>query len=618
MKIKVLPDTVINQIAAGEVVERPASVVRELVDNALDAGATDVFVALEGGGHSRLKVRDNGCGMSKDEAILAFERHATSKVTSIDDLLRLETLGFRGEALASIAAVSKVHLRTRTHDADIGTHVVFRGGTLANVESIPWNAGTEIEVEHLFFNTPARRKFLKSPRSEVARIRTWLAHSGLARPSVRYRLVSDGDEVLHLHPVATIAERARAIVPGDLIPISLSEGGLSVEGMVSHPGQALADASGFVVLVNGRLVTDKLIQRAVREGYDSMLKDREYPVGYLSLTLPSDQVDVNVHPQKSEVRFRHPQQVFAVVQGAVMAGVRTIRRPVAMASSVVAGPPRTAIGQSGAVPGLQESRQVAPFPPFSHQPQNLFDVAGSYRGAEVHTIDRVASTGEGSVREVAASYHAAVSAERQFVSARNAVAPFRFAELRYIGQAMECYLLCEFNEHLVVVDMHAAHERVNYNKIRRARAENSLSTQRLLIPETVRLTEEQVVRLIEQEQLLQELGFEIHQVSPETVSVQGVPGVVAHLDCVALLKECAAEPLATGWRERFEERIDHIAARVACHASVRSGDVLSKQEAYALFEQLDEVELSGACPHGRPVVTQFSRDAVERWFGRDR
>jgi DNA mismatch repair protein MutL len=190
--------------------------------------------------------------------------------------------------------------------------------------------------------------------------------------------------------------------------------------------------------------------------------------------------------------------------------------------------------------------------------------------------------------------------------------------LRYVGQALECYLICELDERLVVVDMHAAHERVNYNKIRQARAENRLASQRLLIPEIVRLTEEQVVHLMEQEPLLRELGFEISPVGCESVSVQGVPGVVAHLDCVALLKECAAEPLSAGWRERIEERVDHIAARLACHASVRSGDLLTKQEAYALFAQLDDAELSGACPHGRPVVTQFSREMVERWFGRDR
>lgn len=619
MKIKVLPDTVINQIAAGEVVERPASVVRELVDNAIDAGATDIFVALEGGGHSRLKVRDNGCGMTKDEAILAFERHATSKVTSIEDLLSLETLGFRGEALASIAAVSKIHLKTRSRDGDVGTHVVFRGGKLSDVQSIAWNIGTEIEVEHLFFNTPARRKFLKSPRSEVARIRTWLAHSGLGRPSVRYRLVSDGDEVLHLAPAATIADRAQSIFPGDLIPISLSEGGVAVEGMVSHPGQALSDQSGFVVLVNGRLVTDKIIQRAVREGYDSMLKDREYPVGYLAITLASDQVDVNVHPQKSEVRFRHPQQIFAVVQGAVTAGVRTIRRPVQMVAPVAPGRPGDVPLQSSHEWASQMQPTAEPFPHPVYQPRNLFDrdVAPAALYEQPEPQARVSAVTRG-VNESTVFYQN--TTESQPLTARSHVAnsTFRFSSLRYIGQALECYLICELEERLVVVDMHAAHERVNYNKIRQARAENRLTSQRLLIPEAVRLTEEQVVQLMEQEPLLRELGFEIAPVGRESVSVQGVPGVVAHLDCVALLKECAAEPLAAGWRERVEERIDHIAARLACHASVRSGDLLTKQEAYALFAQLDEAELSGACPHGRPVVTQFSREMVERWFGRDR
>ena len=329
MKIKVLSDVVINQIAAGEVVERPASVVRELVDNAVDAGATDIFIALESGGHNRIRVRDNGCGMTRDEALLAFERHATSKVTSIDDLNTLTTMGFRGEALASIAAVSKIKLTTRSKEAGIGTAVTFRGGKVVDVQAVAWNEGTEMEVEHLFFNTPARRKFLKSPRSEVSRIRSWVAHSALSRPHVRYRLVSDGDEILNLQA------RGAHVFPGDLTPISLREGGVKVQGMIGHPGQALSDASGFVILINGRLVSDKIILRAAREGYDSMLKDREFPVGYLSLTMPPEYVDVNVHPQKSEVRFRHPDQVFAVVRGAVLAGVRSIKRPLMSAPAAV-------------------------------------------------------------------------------------------------------------------------------------------------------------------------------------------------------------------------------------------------------------------------------------------
>lgn len=611
MRIKLLPDIVINQIAAGEVVERPSSVVRELVDNAVDAGATDIFVALEGGGQSRLKVRDNGSGMSKDEAILAFERHATSKVTSLEDLSHLGTLGFRGEALASIAAVSKVQLRTRSRDDEVGTVVVFRGGRLMDVQSVAWNQGTEIEVEHLFFNTPARRKFLKSPRSEVARVRSWLSHSALARPDIRYRLVSDGDEILHLHPVATGAERARAVCGADLVPICLHEGGVAVEGMIGHPGLALADASGLIILVNGRLVSDKVILRAVREGYDSMLKDREYPVGYISVTLPAESVDVNVHPQKSEVRFRNPQQVFAVVQGAVLAGVRSIRRP--MSTSVVM-PTATVAAQVQEGRGSNEQARQPTVHDRSYTAgalfENVVDSSGGYWG------ERQLREVPGSIsRERSESAYVRSEPSTHAVKANT---HFRFSDLRYIGQALTCYLLCDYQDTLVIVDMHAAHERVNYNIIRKARADRTLTTQQLLIAETVRLTDEHVARLMEQEAALHELGFEVSQVSPDTITVHGVPGVVAHLDCVALLKECAAEPLAVGWRERLEERIDHIAARVACHASVRSGDPLTRQEVYALFEQLDHAELSGACPHGRPVVAQFSANAVERWFGRDR
>jgi DNA mismatch repair protein MutL len=584
MRIKVLPDSVINQIAAGEVVERPASVVRELVDNAVDAGATDIFVALEGGGQSRLKVRDNGHGMAKDEAILAFERHATSKVSSVDDLTNLGTLGFRGEALASIAAVSKVQLRTRVQDCHIGTQVTFRGGKLTDVQSVAWSEGTEIEVEHLFFNTPARRKFLKSPRSEVARIRSWIVNSSLAHPEVRYQVVSDGDEIVHLHPVRTIAERARSVFGSELIPIQLSEGGVSVEGMVGHPGQALSDASGFVILVNRRLISDKLVIRAVREGYDSMLKDREFPVGYISITLPGEYVDVNVHPQKSEVRFRHTDQIFAVVRGAVLSGVRSIKRPMLTVMNEAASESpsnRNAVviarasapSEAATVIGVNSASIV-------YEAQPLF--GASSQASVASSVGGRAGT----VREPLAAYGAKPQSVR-----------FRFSDLRYIGQALECYLLCEYQEYLVVIDMHAAHERVNYNRIRKARSERELTTQKLLLPETVRLTAEQVVHLTEQLDVLAALGFEIQQVSDDAVEVHGVPGAVSHLNCTALLKECAAEPLSIDWRERLEERIDHMAARVACHASVRSGDLLTKQEAYALCEQLDETDLAGACPH---------------------
>jgi DNA mismatch repair protein MutL len=608
MKIKVLPDTVINQIAAGEVVERPASVVRELVDNAVDAGSTDIFIAVESGGHTRLRIRDNGCGMSRDEALLAFERHATSKVSAIEDLHTLTTMGFRGEALASIAAVSKVKLITRTKEGSVGTTISLKGGKLIDVQSCAWNEGTEIEIEHLFFNTPARRKFLKSPRAELSRIRSWVAHSSLARPNVRYRLVSDGDEILNLPAVASMAERGGQIFPGDLMSVSLSEGGLSVQGALGHPGEALADATGLIVLVNGRLISDKLIMRAVRDGYDSMLKDREFPVGYLAITMPPSMVDVNVHPQKSEVRFSHPDQMFAIVKGAVLSAVRGIRRPM---MAPAASMPQVAVAAS-----LEKIPPPLPPPVVSRFEWPI--------PAPVQSVPAASSNvaiAEPVVRESAPfqpSFFSEPEAPRYGTQSQPPKQSFRFSDLRYVGQLLQCYLVCELSEKLVVVDMHAAHERVNYNKIRAARSKHSLNVQKLLIPETVRLTGEQVAALLDQSEMLRELALEIEAVNDDTIAIHGVPGVLSHLDCGALVKEIAAEPVPEGWRERLEERIDHITARLACHASVRSGDAISRVEAYALFQQLDEADTAGACPHGRPVVAEFARDSVERWFGRDR
>lgn len=617
MKIKVLPDVVINQIAAGEVVERPASVVRELVDNAVDAGATDIFIALEAGGHTRLRVRDNGCGMSRDEALLAFERHATSKVTKIEDLNTLSTMGFRGEALASIAAVSKIKLTTRTREGSVGTAVTFRGGKLVNVESVAWNEGTEMEVEHLFFNTPARRKFLKSPRSEVARIRSWVAHSSLSRPNVRYRLVSDGDEILNLPVVDSIAARGANVFSGDLTPISLREGGVKVQGMIGHPGQALSDSSGFVILINGRLITDKLVMRAAREGYDSMLKDREFPIGYLSIAMPAEYVDVNVHPQKSEVRFRHPDQVFAVVRGAVLAGVRSIKRPLAQGASEASSKQHVGASVPPVLAAPSTSAQVAPaisrfeWPIPAPQPRVVAEPFVAPVANLATQTTPVSFQPDFFVQSPTPAPY--VGAERE-VANRD----FRFQDLRYIGQLLGCYLVCEIDDRLVVVDMHAAHERVNYNKIRSARSKRALTVQKLLLPERVQLTSEQVEGLVEQSEALRELAFEVSQLNADTIEVRGVPGVLSHLDCVGVIKDIAAEPVVAGWRERLEERIDHLTARLACHASVRGGDVVNRAEAHALLQQLDEAETAGACPHGRPVVAEFSRDAVERWFGRDR
>jgi DNA mismatch repair protein MutL len=401
--------------------------------------------------------------------------------------------------------------------------------------------------------------------------------------------------------------------------------------MIGHPGQALSDASGFVILINGRLISDKIILRAAREGYDSMLKDREFPIGYLSITMPPEYVDVNVHPQKSEVRFRHPDQVFAVARGAVLAGVRSIKRPLMnvaapmlpQAEPATPAPvefPRAAFVAPSVPPtSVVSAPQTAPISRFEW-PIPPPTAKAPAAPVVTHTLRGTNLAEEIAPPSFQPSFFVASPPPPAYEIATNIIfnRDFRFQDLRYIGQLLGCYLVCEIDDRLVVVDMHAAHERVNYNKIREARSKRALTVQKLLIPERVRLTPEQVVGLLEQEEALKELAFEVAQVDAETVEIHGVPGVLSHLDSIGVIKDIAAEPVKAGWRERLDERIDHLTARLACHASVRGGDVLNRSEVYALLQQLDVAETAGACPHGRPVVAEFSRDAVERWFGRDR
>lgn len=586
MPIQRLPDHVVNQIAAGEVVERPLSVVRELLDNALDASATEIRIEIENGGRNLIKVTDNGCGMSSTELEKAFERHATSKLRTLDDLKVIRTLGFRGEALAAIASVSVVRARSREQESHTGTEFAIDAGTITERRSVAAPAGTEIEVRRLFFNTPARRKFLKSERTEEQRIKQWVAQVSLAHPKVHFRLVADQKEILSLSARADLMGRARQVAKEASLLVSLTVNSVTVNGIVSHPDNSQHDASSLTVLVNGRVVSDRTIVRAARDGYEGILRSHEYPAGVLSIEIAPELVDVNVHPQKSEVRFAQGQSIYVAVREAVRVALRDLRTGV-----------RFPQGSSMSAPaGEAAVSRTPPFPVRS---------TGSLPSPEAVTMPP--ASGQAALQFFEETARPAEAAGIPAISYR---------VLRYAGQIFDCYLLCEHEGQLVIVDMHAAHERINFNRIRGKLASGGLASQRLLVPAEITLSDRGIVRVESERDALERCGFEFATSENGTVRVSGAPGILSGPRVSEIFRDVAGLHEDASGTSALDVRLDHIAARLACHASVRSGQRLSPEEAYALLETLDRTESAGICPHGRPIAVHVSRAELEGWFGR--
>ena len=571
MSIKVLRDVVVNQIAAGEVVERPASVVRELIDNALDAGAKDISVWIERGGRKLIRIIDDGSGMNRDDALLAFERHATSKIDELKDLDLIKTMGFRGEALSSIASVSKVTLKTQAADG-IGTEVRVEGGVLKGVKPCSMKKGTEIIVENLFYNTPARRKFLRQPNTEERKIKHWISDIAIVNPSVSFSLNNENKELLRLPVRESLLDRAKELFRGTLVEIQNELGPIKVEGLIAHPSQAQARSSSLTCYVNRRLISDRMLVRAAKDGFDSTLKRQEYPLGFVSVELPQALVDINVHPQKSEVRFRDSQEIYKAVRSSILFGVQQFKDPM-----------------PGSSPMGEKSFTEAP------------STSSSPFSSETATQEAIFAT-QSSSPEAKASE----------------AADFKFSSLKYLGMIFDCYLLCQDSEKFVVVDMHAAHERYNFNLIRNSLKGKKLASQELLVPVIVELSDDDLARAKEYDDLLAKCGFIIDEFGDNALAVRATPTIVRDTDVPDIIKDVCASGTELEAGAKFDEVIDHLAARIACHASIRSGDKINETEVYALFNSLDSTEFSAACPHGRPVVVNFSKFDVERWFGRDR
>lgn len=602
-KIRLLPDLVINKIAAGEVIERPAAVIRELVDNSVDAGAKDIALYIIEGGKQLIRVVDDGCGMSPEDALLAFERHATSKLQNVNDLESISTKGFRGEALASIAAVAKVRLKTKTLDQALATEVRIEGGKLIKVEQVSGNLGTEIEILNLFFNTPARKKFLKAESTEEKKIKQWLASYAYAHPQIRFRLFCDSRESLNISPKSDFFERARLILKQPAMEVKAEFDRIKIQGLLTHPSMAQAQSSSLTILVNHRLVQDRMILRAVKEGYDSTLKSFEIPYGVISIELPADQVDVNVHPQKSEVRFVASQSVFVAVRQAVLLAIKNFKSPQNSQSSDFVSQKQyqnVAVQSSNNFLNLREAA-----PAFQNKSENMSPSFGQNHTANQRQVALPVATSN------------PINSSAEITNQSNKFA-FHYTDLNYIGQVLTCYLVFEHEFKMYIIDMHAAHERVNYNLIRKSFENKNLTQQALIIPITIELGYEGVDRCLKSIEIFNQFGFEIEAFGETTLIIRQVPSIITPSIANQLIKEIAANDLEHSQSGKFVEIIDHICARLACHASMRSGKVINRAEVQALLAQLDETELAGACPHGRPVIVEFNATQIENWFGRDR
>lgn len=605
-RIHRLTDELANQIAAGEVVERPASVVKELVENALDAGASRVVVDVEQGGTSLVRVSDDGEGMAPDDALLCLERHATSKIARFTDLSDLGTFGFRGEALPSIASVSRLTLRTRPRDASEGVEIVVEGGAQPDVRPSGGAAGTTIEVRDLFFNVPARRKFLKATATESAHVGDVLLGMALARYDVTFVLTRDGRTVREYLRASSRADRARAVMSNDgpsLILCRAERGPMHIEAMLGPPERARAGATGLSVLVNGRPVRDRQLVRAVAQAYGSVLESGRYPLGVVWLDVPPEVVDVNVHPQKAEVRFSDARGIFDALTRELHGGLSHAfglpvlgPHPQAPVVRMPAAPSRAfgapMLDASAAVARAAETQAAAAalFPE-----GNLF---GAIAGGAAADEAREPAPGDGP------PHAPGLFPERG-----------AYAALRYVGQVRGTFLICEGHDGLYVLDQHAAAERVTFDRLRVAYAARGVAMQRLLVPEVVELSPSEVSMLEENADELSRLGVEVRAVGDSAVAVHGVPDLLVRAEPTRLVRDLVAEVSRTAGRP-FRGAVDLVLATMACHGSVRAGDAISSEEVTALLRALDTVDFAGHCPHGRPLVMRMSFGELERRVGR--
>lgn len=584
--IKVLPDTLISQIAAGEVVERPASVVKELLENSLDAGATFCSIEVEQGGAQLISVRDNGCGMNFDDAKMAFMRHATSKIATLEDLTNIKSFGFRGEALAAIASVAYVTLRTKTADAEFGIEIIYKGGEEEYEKSVGCSPGTEVIVRSLFFNTPARRKFLKTENTELSNIAAVVGHMAIANPGVAFLLKSNGKTIIDVSAVGvenfTVSQKIRMSeilgksLIADLLSVNFKTPSIHIHGFVGRPGMGISSRRHQYLFVNGRDVTDPLVHRAVFDAYGSRLPGRMYPVFILHVDIAPNEVDINVHPRKLSVKFVDTQRIYRDVRQAVSQSLAQAEK-----------------GMFYAMPGADAGKSASGAFKIESKDEKLIQKALEF-SQEI----------SGQEKREGVTLSLSKGAQKPHI----------------LGQIADSYILVFAEEGLAIVDQHAAHERILYEKFKGAaqsqQAQNGQASQQLLAPLTIECSRDEAVFLKDAIKYLTAMGFEFDEWSGNTFVIRACPASLRKENLQKVFREFLDEVI----NEKGGEKIlpEKILKMMACKAAVKFGMPLTTQEQEELLAELQKTPNNSTCPHGRPTRVLLTFSELETRFYRRR
>ncbi len=619
--IHILPEELCNKIAAGEVVERPSSVVKELLENALDAGASDILVELEAGGKRLIRVTDNGSGMNRQDAFLAFERHATSKIRTDEDLFALSTLGFRGEALASIASVSRLRLKTCANSEGLGQQIYAEGGRIKNAEETGLPQGTVVEVRNLFFNLPARKKFLRKEQTELGHAADVVTKQALAHPEVSFRLRHNDRILLDLRREKGVRERVAALLGRsllkDLLNVDCQSGSdLRLSGLISAPQLNRSAATHIYTFINGRYIRDRVVQHAVMEGYRHLLMKGRYPVAVIFLEIDPAQVDVNVHPTKHEVRFREQSLVHDFIATSLQ---QTLKPADWLTGSVdsmdqpVAAEQPAILASDSATVGEVSSPVVTERPVVLKEAQ--VDYHSTLTGAE--PVSRSVSPESKPFPEpLANGAGRAVNREPVQSLLPGATSDGYFSRLQILGQFHQSYILCQDGDDLILIDQHAAHERVGFEKLRHSYAAGNIPSQTLLFPEILELDFNSATVLAEQTGELAALGFEIEPFGGKSFALKAIPQLLGNKSAARLVVDVALELERVGRTGQLRDSIDEVLIMMACHGVIRANQALSILEIKALFKELDLIDFKANCPHGRPVMQRLTLAEVERLFRR--